>query len=72
MTDEQQGKSKRFSTGSLGIVDNAVFDFPEPAPVERNESPKWSDVMSKWSHPVLGRCTCGCNGGWSSSEKGIK
>jgi hypothetical protein len=41
---------------------------PRPVSIERNSPPAWSDVMGKWNHPPGGRCTCGCNGGWSNSS----
>ena len=40
-------------------------------PVDRNMSPTWSDVMKKWNHPPAGSCTCGCGGGWSSTDTSL-
>jgi len=70
MNDEQSDEDDvEDDVEDEGEGEGVSYDAPEP---ERSLPPTYSSNMKKWNHPIGGSCTCGCNGGWSSSEKGIK
>ena len=60
--DGPDGKSYAYSYESSGGLSSEKIPMTAPT---------WDAQFKKWNHPPGNSCTCGCGGGWSTSEKSL-